>query len=328
MSARQPHVLLLSPGAKVGLTRAWADAVKNRQGRLTAWEADSYAPAARFCQSVVAGGPLENPASFDRFQQWCRQEKPDLVVPTRHGDLTALAEIASHLRENGTTAAISTAACVALCCDKIATHAWLARSGHPMPEQTTVAARAASSLRDVFPVVAKDPRGSGSAGVRWCRNMNDLAGLSGDWLLQSIAPGVEFTVNTYLDRNGRSVCAIPHERLLVHEGEVVRARTVRNPVLMKLARQIAESLPGARGPLNIQIFWDDATARATVIEINPRFGGGYPLAHHAGGKFVDWLLQEHLDGEAPVDLDSWEENLLMVRYRDAVFYSNATCSRS
>ena len=324
MPPRPPHILLLAPGAKVGLTRIWAESVKARQGLLTGWETDTYAPTLQLCDQVTAGGALEEASNVERFHEWCRREKPDLVVPSRHGDLNALASTADALRTHGTAVAVSSAECVALCTDKVAMHDWLCRSGFPAPEQTTVAAHHQSPLQDHFPLIAKDARGSGSGGIRLCRDANDLVSLSADWLLQSIAPGIEFTVNTYVDAQGSCTCTIPHERILVRDGEVVRARTVRNSVVMQLARQISESLPGARGPLNIQIFWDEVTARATVIEINPRFGGGYPLAHRAGGTFVNWLLQEYVDHTTPAQLDDWEENLLMVRYRDAIFHSRAT----
>ncbi len=46
-----------------------------------------------------------------------------------------------------------------------------------------------------------------------------------------------------------------------------------------MARLVAEALPGACGVMNIQIFHDESTGALNVSEINPRFGGGYPLTH-------------------------------------------------
>jgi carbamoyl-phosphate synthase large subunit len=141
--------------------------------------------------------------------------------------------------------------------------------------------------------------------------------------VQSFAPGREYTVNACVDRAGHSLCEIPHERLLVSEGGVVRGRTARIPDLIDAARRIAELHPGPWAPLNIQAFRDDSGARPTVIGINPRFGGGCPLAHEAGARFAEWLLAEHLEGAAIPRLDAWTENLLMVRYREAMFVAGA-----
>ncbi|MDH3246402.1 MAG: hypothetical protein OEM26_17405, partial [Saprospiraceae bacterium] len=50
------------------------------------------------------------------------------------------------------------------------------------------------------------------------------------------------------------------------------------------------------------------------IEINPRFGGGFPLSYLAGANFPRWILKEYLlDGEIPY-YDDWEDKLLMLRY--------------
>lgn len=320
MASPGPHVLLLSPGAKVGLTRAFADAVAARQGTLTAWEPDLHSPAALSCDSRVPGGPIEDAAAAEALLAWCTQHGATLVVPTRHGDLPTLARARESFAAAGVTLAISSAACIDLCFDKSALHAWLQTAGFPVPEQTTVGAWQTGQLRGHFPLVAKDPRGSGSKHVRICLAPLELAALPPEWILQTLAPGREYTVNVYVDRGGTSVCEVPHERVLVSDGEVMRGRTARIAPLMELARRAAETLPGARGPLNVQIFWHDSSARATVIEINPRFGGGYPLAHRAGARFADWLLAEYGEGATLPRHEAWENDLLIVRYREAMFF--------
>jgi carbamoyl-phosphate synthase large subunit len=100
-------------------------------------------------------------------------------------------------------------------------------------------------------------------------------------------------------------------------GEVSKGLTVKDHRLMDVAHAVAEALPGAYGPLNIQCFMDQS-GTIRIIEINARFGGGYPLAHHAGGRFTDWLLDE-LDGKCLSYCDDWTDDLAMLRYDEAVF---------
>ena len=54
------------------------------------------------------------------------------------------------------------------------------------------------------------------------------------------------------------------------------------------------------------------------IEINPRFGGGYPLSYLAGGNFPKWIIQEYIYNEKLDYYHDWEDNLLMLRYDDEV----------
>ena len=51
------------------------------------------------------------------------------------------------------------------------------------------------------------------------------------------------------------------------------------------------------------------------IEVNPRFGGGYPLSYLAGANFPKWIIKEYLLKESIEEqFDIWENNLLMLRY--------------
>ena len=71
-------------------------------------------------------------------------------------------------------------------------------------------------------------------------------------------------------------------------GEVSKGITVRRQDMTDAARAIATALPGAVGALCFQAF---ATQDGPVVfEINARFGGGFPLAHQAGGRFTRWLM--------------------------------------
>ncbi|RTZ49695.1 hypothetical protein EJ377_05105 [Chryseobacterium arthrosphaerae] len=58
------------------------------------------------------------------------------------------------------------------------------------------------------------------------------------------------------------------------------------------------------------------------IEINPRFGGGYPLSYLAGANYPEWLLKEYFMGHDIPYFEDWEDNLLMLRYDDEVLVRN------
>ena len=56
---------------------------------------------------------------------------------------------------------------------------------------------------------------------------------------------------------------------------------VRDEAMICLIRSLIEALPGAFGAMNVQCFVT-SNNEIRIIEINARFGGGYPLAHRAG----------------------------------------------
>ncbi len=132
--------------------------------------------------------------------------------------------------------------------------------------------------------------------------------------------GIEYTVNFYVSRKGRVVSAVPHQRMEVRAGEVSKGVTVKHGGLMETARRLGEALPQAFGAMNFQCFLGvDGVARIT--EINGRFGGGYPLAYHAGADFPRWLIEAALGREVdrPEYFDQWDDGCTMLRYDDAVY---------
>ena len=54
------------------------------------------------------------------------------------------------------------------------------------------------------------------------------------------------------------------------------------------------------------------------IEINPRFGGGYPLSYHAKADFAEYLLKEYYEGYEIDYTADWLDNTLMLRYDSEV----------
>lgn len=138
-----------------------------------------------------------------------------------------------------------------------------------------------------------------------------------EYIVQEFWQGLEYTVNIFFDIQGHLRCSIPHRRLEVRSGEVSKGRTERIETLIEASQHIAPGLQGAEGPLCFQaIIRPDGTY--CVFEINARFGGGYPLAHQAGARFSQWLLEE-LDGRSVSASDNWEAGLTMLRFDSAVF---------
>jgi carbamoyl-phosphate synthase large subunit len=150
-----------------------------------------------------------------------------------------------------------------------------------------------------------------------------IDGRPGDMVIQTVAAGDEYTIDVFVDRSGRCLCAVPRRRLEVRAGEVSKAVTVRSEELIELAFSMVKALPGAYGALNFQVFADQATRQLAVIEINPRFGGGFPLTHRAGADYARWLLEDVRGLPSSASADSWREGLVMLRYDAAVFVDQA-----
>ncbi len=290
-------------------------------GKMIAVDCSEYAPA--FYRADVARKVprCTDPDFVPVMLDLCREEKIRLIVPTIDTELPVYAEHRAVFESIGTRVAVSHPDTVEIAADKSRTNAWLVANGFPtvrqgFPEEVM-------EIEDgwSFPLVVKPRCGSASVGVQIVTAREFLPGVccgKEGLVVEEQAPGIEHTINVYVSRSGKCMAAVPHKRLEVRAGEVSKGITVRNEQLMNAARNIAEALPGAHGPMNIQMFLTE-DHRLNVIEINPRFGGGYPLSHAAGADFPGMLIREALGEVVDRPCTDWQDGLVMLRYDDAVF---------
>lgn len=317
----QTNVLVTAAGRRIELMqclRSSLDALK-RSGTVVAADASPDAPAATQADAFERVPPVADPGFLSRLREIVERWSVRLVVPTIDTELLVLAAASAELREAGAHLLLSGRETIVIGADKVRTHAFLREAGFPCPRQWS----AGSAVRDAdelpYPVVIKPIRGSSSIGVSMVDNPDKLRGLiKGGDIVQSRALGEEYTVDVWVDRDGDVRSVVPRRRIEVRGGEVSKGVTERHEVVIGLARAVAEALPDPYGPLTVQIFAED-DGTAEVIEINPRFGGGYPLSWEAGARTTVWALQDALG--VPIDPSSfeWEDGLLMLRYDQSVF---------
>lgn len=296
-----------------------------RPARVVAVDASPYTSAGWMCDDLRVVPRVTDPSFADRVLEVCDDIEVDHLVPTIDPELPVYAEHRKRFLDAGVVPWISSQETVRIAQNKRLTNEWLRQGAFPTVGQRDLTdALADRELR--FPVVAKPNGGSASLGLVVVRSRDQLALLDAslDYVVEDVAPGVEHTVDVLVDGSGTCVTAIPRRRLEVRAGEVSKGLTVDDAYLVGVAIEIAESLPGAFGPLNIQMFYDETTSTLNVIEINARFGGGFPLSWNAGAHLPTWLVQ-HLAGEEPSPhLLRWAPDQVMLRYDQGVYVDLAT----
>lgn len=290
------------------------------EGFVGAVDASEAAPAFLLADERWQVPRLDDPAYLDSVLAICRDHGIRLLVPTIDTELGLYAAAREDFAKVGCTVAVSAPEAVAIAGDKRLTHSWLKAQGIPTVEQHELGQVASHPDSVGFPLIAKPARGSMSQGVLVVQDARGLPRAdSGDLILQSVAAGLEHTVSVLVSRAGRCRAAVPRRRLEVRHGEVSKGVTVRDERLESLATRVVEDLPGTYGALNVQIFMDEATGDLRVIEINARFGGGDPLAWHAGADFPTWMIEELLGKGAEPRPNDWTGNVRMLRFDRAAY---------
>lgn len=317
------NLLISSAGRRVALQRIFRNTLQalGLDGRLLATDMSRLSSAFHDADAGFLVPRCTSPEFIPAMLEICRKNEVRLVVPTIDTELPALSAHREAFEAQGTSIGISSPEVIAIAGGKDQTHRWLTEKGFPTVHQAPVTEVLAEPARWTYPLLVKPRGGSASIGVRIVEDQRalEVATRDGDYIAQTLARGIEHTVDVLATRDGRCLCAIPRRRLEVRAGEVSKGMTFRQSTIIDTAWRICEALPGAYGTLNIQMFWDEATDEVAVIEINPRFGGGFPLAWQAGGYYPRWMIEEILGQPSTACADEWQDRLVMLRFDDAVF---------
>jgi len=318
------NILVSSAGRRVALLGAFRAALRalGLDGQVLAIDASPMSAAFH----ASDGGfivPVCNSEEFvPAVLELCELHNVRFVVPTIDPELPVYAAHRADFAAIGTTVAVSTPEVVALGRDKLLMHGWLSDNGFPTVQQGSVD----DVLRDqdAWPerLIVKPRFGSASLGLRVATDRAGLeaaAASTSELIVETVAPGIEHTIDLLASKDGHCRCAVPRRRLEVRSGEVSKSVTVDKESLIDLGHRLCEALPGPYGALNVQVF-EGPDGALRVIELNPRFGGGYPLTWQAGADFPRWMLEEILGRPREADEQHrWSAGLVMLRYDDAVF---------
>jgi carbamoyl-phosphate synthase large subunit len=130
-------------------------------------------------------------------------------------------------------------------------------------------------------------------------------------MVQQLCGGEEFSIDVFSDLDGRCLGAVPRTMIESKGGESIKGRTIKDWTLIEFGAFVAETL-GVRGPANVQCFREGD--RHLVTDVNPRFGGAFPLPTAAGSRYPELALAL-ANGERPEPrLGDFREGVVMTRF--------------
>jgi carbamoyl-phosphate synthase large subunit len=316
-------ILFPCVGRRVSLIRLFQRACKRLgyQPRLVGSDKMDYSSALQCCDKKYIVTPVFQNGYAQEMMDIIRKERVELLVPTVDLDLPVWAEHREELAGMGCTALISTPEVVITCQDKRLMFRFLREHGFDTPETYSVE-QILKRKKHIFPYFLKPWDGHASRGNAVVRDLEELKFYTKripHCMVQDFANGQEHTVDVFVDFEGAVRCVVPRRRIETRAGEVSKGITVKNPWLMQRCKELTETLGAGPGVITIQCFLTGEN-RIQFIEINPRFGGGAPLSIQAGANFPYWILQM-LTGRTPrIFPDKWRDNLVMLRYDEAIWY--------
>ncbi len=322
-------VLFTCIGRRVSLLRAFRETARRQRSnaRFLGTDVTTLSPALQCCDEAFLVQRTTHPQYIKQLLSIVEQRRVRLVVPTTDFDLRRLAQHRSHFERLGCRVLVSNPDVIDICQDKRQTHSFLTRHGFECPQTVSPRVALAADRKGLlrWPCVLKPWDGSAAKDNVIVRDRKELlffAKRIPNAICQELVEGAECTCDVYVDFERCVRCVVPRRRIEVRSGEVSKAQIVKDRRIMELAADLVGQLGAGPGVITVQLFVTKRNA-IKIIEINPRFGGGAPLAIEAGADFPKWILQE-LEGKRPrITFDGFQDGLTMLRYDSEVWLTEA-----
>lgn len=313
------NILITSAGQRVSLVRAFQkELVKyNRDGLVLTTDMDpQLSPACQASDGYFRVERVTHPEYIPALMELCLQHDVRMIVPTIDTELLLLARYKSDFARCGIHVIISSEEFVQKCRDKRETNRFFQSRDMDIPNPV-------DKENPTFPLFIKPYDGSLSVDTFVVKTPGELTGYQMNnpklMFMEYIDREEydEYTVDMYYGRDNRVKCIVPRKRIKVRAGEINKGKTEYNEIVPYLKKKMAY-LRGVVGCLTTQVFLSRETGHIVAIEVNPRFGGGYPLSYHAGANYPGYLIREYFGEEFIGYSDQWERNLLMLRYDEEI----------
>lgn len=312
------NILLTSAGRRSYLVEYFKVAIGS-EGKVVASNSEPCPAFYAADDSVIT--PLIYSGEYIPFLlMYCEINSIDLLIPLFDIDIPVLAAAKHAFACIGTTVITPDSAIAEICNDKWKTANHLKQQGLCVPETALglQAARDAITTGGLsFPLMLKPRWGMASMGMFVAYSDDELdtlytvvariirdsymkhesySGTGPEIIVQEYITGDEYGLDVICDLEGRYEATIVKKKIGMRSGETDSALVVRSLILEEIGERIAHVCPHP-GNMDVDVFLKDK--QYYILEMNARFGGGYPFTHASGidlpSAIVSWGKGEIID---------------------------------
>ena len=279
--------------------------------KIVATDMQLSAPALQVADVKIQVPAVYDPEYVNITLRICEEQKIDALFSLNDLELPILAENKARFEAIGVKVVVSDPKVIDIAFDKYKTAQWVESLGLTAPKtyvrlEDCKKALAAGEID--FPLFMKPRWGSGSIGLESIADMEELdiyygllmkkikktilatASVGDEYIMiQEKLTGSEFGLDIMNDLDGNNIGVSVKQKLAMRAGETDKAVTVDLPEVREMGRKIGEAL-GHIGNLDVDIM-QRVDGAYCVLELNPRFGGGFPFSYEAGVNFPKALIQ-------------------------------------
>lgn len=304
------NILLTSAGRRSYIVKYFKDAIGSA-GKIFASNSEWSIAMAEADEAFIT--PLIYDKEYIPFLlKICKEKKISVILSLFDIDLLILAKNKELFRENGIRIILASEDFVRTCNDKFKTYQFLKQNNLNAPRtylsyKETVLALERNEI--TFPIVIKPRWGMASLGIYYADNWDELRVLSekskkdvfnsylkyessstpnNSILFQEKLSGKQYGLDILNDLKGNYIKTFAKEKVKMRAGETDIGLTVSSEQFEYISRTISEA-SRHEGILSVDCFVSDL-GEISILEMNCRISGHYPLSHLAGFNYPKALL--------------------------------------
>lgn len=307
------NILFTCAGRRNYLINYFKEAL-NGNGKVFATDMQLTAPALVDADVAIQVPGIYSKEYISSLIEIIKKHKIDAVISLNDLELPILSSVKEEIEKLGTKVIVSNEDAINIAFDKWVTVKFLEKNGLKTPK-TFIDFEEAKKAIEIgelkFPLVVKPRWGSASIGIDFPEDLVELElayqlqtirlkrtilaeaskeDINHAILIQEKIPGIEYGMDVLNDFEGNYVGTFVREKLQMRSGETDKAISIVDNRFNEIGRTIGENLKHI-GNLDCDVFEHDG--ELYVLELNPRFGGGYPFSHEAGNNtaaiYIEWL---------------------------------------
>ncbi len=303
MHNKEVNILFTSVGRRSYLIDYFRAAL-NGKGRIFATNNSELATGLLAADQWVVSPDIYDESYIPFLLEVCREHNIKILISLFDVDLPVLAENKRKFQEIGVKVIVSDPEVISICNDKWKTHTFLSEHGLNTPKTYLDIEEALTEISKgnlCFPLIVKPRWGMGSIAVYEAKNIEELhffntrirteiqnsylkyesnQCIDESVLIQEKLEGKEYGLDIIDNLDAQYQTTIVKKKLAMRSGETDIAEVIDNSELKKLGEQLALTLKHI-GNMDVDIFVTDE-GYVYILELNARFGGGYPFSHMAG----------------------------------------------
>ncbi|MDA3884355.1 MAG: ATP-grasp domain-containing protein [Candidatus Delongbacteria bacterium] len=311
------NILITSAGRRSLLIEYFMKEFKD-SGKVITTDCSDLAPATYLSNKNYIVPRIDDPNYVNALLDICKKENISAIFSLIDPELSLLAKHKDDFKNIGVTVIVSPYKDCELWLDKYETLKFCRKNDFLFPKTYNSFSEFQNALENKeieFPVFIKPQKGSASLNINKVNNLEEakvIFNSAKNMIIQEFLNGQELGIDVYIDLVSKKIISIfIKEKISMRAGETDKAKSIKSEKLFSIVENLV-SKTNLIGPIDIDVF--QIGDEFYISEINPRFGGGYPLAFECGVNFPKFILNNLRGIENKPQIGIYEENIIMMKH--------------